>query len=327
MAEPLLTDESEAAARVPTLTATDSSLWGILKQTVREWNEDHVPRLGAALAYYAIFSIAPLALLSIAVASFFVGEEAAQGQLQEQLRGYIGEYGAQAVQALVGSAKRSSGTGLIAVTIGVVTLLFGASGVFTQLKESLNIIWGVTERKKGVKVFVLNRVISYLMVLLIGGLLVAAALASAAISAVLRFLHTTPNHVHWIDFGISFVLVTILFGIIFKVLPDVKLRWRNVWLGAVFTAVLFSLGKMAIGMYISRGSIANSYGAAGSLLVLMVWVYYSAQIVFFGAEFTQVYSKFRHIPSQPAETAVLCSEAEAAGEVAHPAEKATAVTA
>lgn len=304
-----------------------SSLIHVLKQTVREWNEDQVTRLGAALAYYAIFSIAPLVLLSIAVASFFVGEDAAQGQLSQQLRGYLGQYGADAVQALVGSAKRSSHTGMVAVMVGVVTLLFGASGVFNQLKDSLNLIWGVTEKKKGVKVFLLNRVISYLMVLLIGFLLVTAAVASAAVAAMLKFFHTAPRHAHLVDFGISFVLLTVLFGIIFKVLPDVKLAWRNVWLGAIVTSVLFSLGKMAIGYYIGHGGLANSYGAAGSVLVLMVWVYYSSQIVFFGAEFTQVYSKLRHIPSQPADTAVLCSQAEAAGETLAHSEKATAVTA
>ncbi|MGI8905038.1 MAG: YihY/virulence factor BrkB family protein [Candidatus Sumerlaeaceae bacterium] len=301
-----------------------ASLFQILRQTVKEWDEDNVPRLGAALAYYAIFSIAPLALLSIAVASFFVGEEAARGQLHGQLRGYLGEYGAQAVQALVGSAKTNNTTGPVAVAFGVVTLLYGAGGVFTQLKESLNIIWGVTERKKGVKNFLLNRLISYVMVLFIGFLLIAAAIASTVITAVLKYLHTTPPHIHFMDFGISFVLLTILFGIIFKVLPDVKLAWRNVWLGAAVTSVLFSLGKMAIGFYLARGGVANSYGAAGSIVVLMIWVYYSAQIVFFGAEFTQVHSKLRSIPSEPAPNAMLTSEAEATGKEAH-SEKATAI--
>ena len=312
-------------AEPDTTPPQSASLWTILKQTISESAADDISGLGAALAYYAIFAITPLVLLSIAVASFFLGEEAARGRLQEQLRGTLGEYGAQAVQALVGSASHHGQSGVIAVTVGIVTLLFGASAVFTQLKDSLNLIWGVTERKKGVKVFVLNRLVSYLMVLLIGFLLVAAAIASAVVAAALKFLHTTPSHVHLIDFGISFVMLTLLFGIIYKVLPDVKLAWKNVALGAAVTSVLFSLGKMAIGLYIGRGGLANSYGAAGSLVVLMVWVYYSAQIFFFGAEFTQVYSKLRHIPSEPADTAVLCSEAEAAGEAPHPTQKATAV--
>jgi len=297
-----------------------ASLWQILKQTAVEWNEDKAPRLGAALAYYTLFSITPLLLLVIAIASFFVGAEAARGELEEHLQGYLGENGAKAIQALLESASDNKEAGTAAIVISIVSLIFGASGLFNHLKEALNTIWGVEEKHQGIAGFFINRLISILMILVIGLLLLAAVLASTAVAALVKFfgplLPMGPKQLHFIDLGLSFVVLTVLFAIIFKALPDVKLGMKHVLLGAVFTAVLFALGKFGISQYIARGGMANSYGAAGSLVVLLIWVYYSAQIFFFGAEFTQVYSKMRHIPVEVADSG------EVAHEEPHTAEKA-----
>lgn len=289
-----------------------AGIWQILKETAACWSRDNVPKHGAALAYYTIFAITPLLLLAIAVASFFVGEEAARGELETHLRGYLGENGAKAIQALLESAKDNEKAGSLAVWIGVISLVFGASAMFHQLKDSLNTIWGVEEKRKGVVGFLINRGISILMVAMIGLLLLASVVASAAISTVVKFigplLQVSPKVLHLVELGTSFVMLTVLFGLLFRVLPDVKLRWQNVWLGAVFTSVLFSIGKFAIGLYIARGGLANSYGAAGSLVVLLVWIYYSSMIFFFGAEFTRVFSRLRGLRVEVAESGEIAPE-------------------
>lgn len=294
----------------------NASYWQILKQTLVEWNEDNAPRLAAALAYYAMFSIAPLILFSIAVASFFVGEEAARGELFSRLEGYVGDNGASAIQALVGSAQKSERAGRMALTIGFATLLFGASGVFGQLKDSLNQIWGVKAKRTGITGFIVNRLLASVMVLFIGLLVMGSVLLTTLISALIKFagpwLTLPPPTLHLVDLLASFALITVLFGVLFKTLPDVKLAWKNVLLGAIFTSILFSIGKYGIGLYIARGGMANSYGAAGSLVVLLVWVYYSALIFFLGAEFTQVYTKMRHVKPELEEGAEVMSAEEVA---------------
>ena len=290
-----------------------ASLWEVFKQTCIKWQQDDAPRLGAALAYYAIFSITPIIFIALTITSFFVGEEIARGEMQEQLEINFGKNGAQAITAMLGSAKKSRKSGVAALAIGTGTLLFAASGLFTELKESLNIIWGVKHKRSGVKAFVLTRFISFLMVLGIAVLLLTSILAStiagAAIKYADRYVGAVTTDWHFVDTGLSFGILTILFAIIFKALPDVKIAWKSVWLGALLTSFLFHLGKYALSEYIARGSVANSYGAAGSLVVLLVWVYYSAQILFLGAEFTEVYTRIRHLYVVPTEDAEI---------VAHP---------
>lgn len=270
------------------------SVWPLIRQTFHEWNEDKVPQLGAALAFYTALSIAPLLVLSLRIAAAIFGDEAARGEIEHQIHSLVGEQGAVAVQAMLQSANKPE-AGTVATVFSLITLLFGASGVFGQLQDSLNTIWEVTPKGgRGVWGMVQDRFLSIAMVMGVAFLL----LVSLVVSAMLSF---AGNHsIQWpaelqvvsqaVNFLISLAVFTGIFAMIFKYLPDARIAWRDVWLGAVITAVLFTAGKLAIGLYLGKSSIASSYGVAGSLIVLLVWVYYSAQIVFFGAEFTQVYA-------------------------------------
>ncbi|HSK87145.1 MAG TPA: YihY/virulence factor BrkB family protein [Anaerolineales bacterium] len=273
-------------------------MFKLLKDTFREWREDGATRLAAALAYYTTFSLAPLLVLIIAIAGLIGGQEAAQSQVMAQVQDLLGAEGREFVQEMIENASRPA-TGVTATVIGVVTLLFGALGVFGELQNSLNTIWEVKPRPAkglldGVKRFIIDRLLSFTMVLGIGFLLLASLVVSAAVSALGEYIGTAwPMADFWlqlINFLISFVVIMLLFGMIFKFLPEVNIAWKDVWLGAAVTSVLFSLGKFLIGFYLGRSEVANTFGAAGSLAILLIWIYYSAQILFFGAEFTQVYS-------------------------------------
>jgi len=277
----------------------------LLKDAYNEWSEDNAPRLGAALAYYTVFSVTPLIILSIAVVGLAFGEEAARGQVITQIRGLVGEPVASAVQAMIAQA-RSKSSGILATVVGVGTLLFGASGVFTELQASMNTIWDAPPKPwRGVWGLIKDRFFSFTMVLGTGFLLLVSLVVSAVIAAASAyFQHLLPTAfsqaaVYAVDLGSSLAVITVLFAVIFKMLPEVSIRWGDVWAGAFLTAVLFTIGKFFIGLYLGRSSVTSMYGAAGSLIVLLLWVYYSAQILFFGAEFTQVYAK-RYGP-QPAQ--------------------------
>jgi len=268
--------------------------WLLIKATFREWSEDNAPRLGAALSYYTVFSLAPLLVLVIAVAAFFLGEEAAEGQIVEQLRGLLGTETASVVQTMLRSANRSDG-GAIATAIGIATLLIGASGVMVELQAALDTVWKVIPKPdQPVKRLVRTRLIALGLVLSMGFLL----LVSLVLSSVLSWLAGWLGGVlpAWIalgfvlDYGLSIGVITLFFALIFKVLPDAKVSWRDVWIGALVTSLLFHVGKFAIGLYLGQASVASAFGAAGSLAVLLVWVYYSAQIVLLGAEFTRAYA-------------------------------------
>ncbi len=266
----------------------------VLKQTFREFGQDKVPRLGAALAYYTIFSIGPLLLIAVAMAGIFLGEEAAQGQVSEQLNNVFGAATARSVEQMIEAAAKPK-AGTLATIIGIVTLFFGASGVFGQLKDALNTIWNVeTKTAGGIKGFVMKRFLSMAMVLGIGFLLLVTLIVDAMIAAMGdylgRFVGGEPL-LHAFQLVLSLTLATVLFAAIFRILPDLKIAWRDVWLGAVITSLLFVLGKWALGLYLGKAAIGSSYGAAGSLVILLVWVYWSAQILFLGAEFTQVYAR------------------------------------
>ncbi len=267
----------------------------LFKLTFKEFGEDKAPRLGAALAYYTIFSIGPLLLIAIAMAGIFFGKEAAEGRIAGELGKVFGPQMAEALQKMVaGAAKPSSG--VIATIIGVITLLFGAAGVFGQLKEALNTIWNVEGKKsEGVMGFIRERFLSMAMVFGIGFLLLVTLVFDTMISAMGRsaqgVLPGGEAVMQIIQLVISFGLVTVLFAAIFRFLPEIDIEWRDVWFGAAFTAFLFVLGKFGLGLYLGKAAVGSSYGAAGSLVILLVWVYWSAQILFFGAEFTQVYAR------------------------------------
>ncbi|HET6597326.1 MAG TPA: YihY/virulence factor BrkB family protein [Anaerolineales bacterium] len=270
----------------------------LIKDTFREWREDAANRLAAALAYYTTFSLAPLLVLILAIAGLVSGREAAQTQTMAQVEDLIGVEGREFVEGMIESASQPE-TGLAATFIGAVTLLFGALGVFGELQNSLNTIWEVKPKPAknwidGVKRFVLRRLLSFTMVLGIGFLLLASLVVSAAVSAFGEYIGTRwPMADFWlnlINFIVSFLVVTFLFAMIFKFLPEIKLAWKDVWLGAAVTSALFSLGKFLIGLYLGRSEVGTTFGAAGSLAILLIWIYYSAQILFFGAEFTQVYA-------------------------------------
>ena len=270
----------------------------LLKETIREWREDGANRLAAALAYYTTFSLAPLLVLIIAIAGLVGGREAAQSQTMAQVQDLLGEDGREFVEGMIESASQPE-TGLAATFIGAVTLLFGALGVFGELQNSLNTIWEVKPKPArnwidGVRRFVVRRLLSFTMVLGIGFLLLASLVISAAVSAFGEYVGNrwllADFWLGLINFIISFLVITFLFAMIFKFLPEIKIAWKDVWLGAAVTSALFSLGKFLIGLYLGRSQVGNTFGAAGSLAILLIWVYYSAQILFLGAEFTQVYA-------------------------------------
>lgn len=286
--------------------------FGMLKESFQEWKDDDALSLGAALAYYTIFSLAPMLLIAISVAGLVFGREAAQGQLVGQMRGLVGQQGAEAIQTMVANAGKQ-GSGVLGTIIGIVTILFGATGVFAQLQSSLNKIWNVEAKPgKGIWSFLRTRILSFGMVLGIGFLL----LVSLAVSAGIAALDTYATGIFpgaEVVIGIvtavfGLAVITFLFAMIFRFLPDVKIAWKDVWIGAVATSVLFLIGKVLIGLYLGNSSVASTYGAAGSLVILLLWIYYSTQILFFGAEITQVYARRYGSGIVPSENAVEVKE-------------------
>lgn len=280
------------------------TLLTLLRATVKAWSDHRALRLGAALAFYTIFAIAPLFVIVLAIAGFWFGEEAARRQLFDQLYGLVGPQGGEAIQAVVASADRPK-AGTWATLIAVVTLFIGATGVFVQLQDALNTIWQVRRQPgRGVRFFIKDRLLSFAMVLAIGFLLLVSLVVSAGLAAVGKFMSglMPAEAIVWqgINFVISFGLIGLLFAMIFKVLPDVKIAWREVWLGAAFSALLFNLGKFGLGWYLGRSTVASAYGAAGSLVIILLWVYYSSQTLFLGAEFTRAYAKRFGRPFRPA---------------------------
>jgi membrane protein len=281
----------------------------LLKQAAICWYEGDTFTLGAALAYYAAFSIAPLLLLTLEVASLVFGKDAAQGRLVEQFKTTFGPTVAQALASTLAYTYQS-GTGVAATIFGVILLLFAATGVFGQLQQALNNIWGVKPRPgRGILGVVKDRLWSFVMVVIVGALLLALMGVSAALSAIGQFID--PAHIprslhvwHALHLGVSFVFITVLSTLIYQVLPDMQLSWRDVWVGGALTALLFLLGNYLISLYLSESDVASAYGAAGSFAVLLLWVYYSSQALMFGAEFTQVYARRSGKAIEPAENAV-----------------------
>jgi membrane protein len=280
----------------------------LLKQAGWDWFDDQAPTLGAAVAYYTVFSLAPLFIIAVAIAGLIFGREAAQGQIFEQLRVLIGETSAAAVEDVVESADSKPVTGVFATIVGFLALIIGASGVFAQLQASLNAIWRVEPKPgRGLWGLIQDRVLSFGFILIVGFLLLISLILTAIIAFIGEwfggFVPGVETLIQILNAILSLAIITLLFAMIFKFLPDVKISWRDVWIGALITAALFTAGKEVLGLYLGKSGVASSYGAAGSLIVLLLWVYYSAQILFFGAEFTKAYAnKFgsRVIPAENA---------------------------
>ena len=266
----------------------------LLKEAASDWIDDGAMRLSSSLAYYAIFSLAPLLVILISIAGLVFGEEAARGQLSQQIAVLAGRGAGDAIQAAVQSSASQKSGGVMATIVSTGLLLFGASTVFAELKDSLNIIWGVIV-KPGRPFLTLmhDRFFSFSIVLAIGFLLLVSLVISVLLALLGKYMSVRfelPSAVWqaW-DFIISFIVVSSLFALIFKLLPNVRLRWRDVWLGAVATSLLFTIGKLIIGYYLATSSIASSFGAAGSVVIVLAWIYYSACILFFGAEITKIF--------------------------------------
>lgn len=257
--------------------------------------DDYAPSMGAALAYYTVFSIAPLFVIVIAVAALIFGLDAAHAAMMDQARGMIGENGAKAIEGMLASAQKPM-QGMIAGTLGILALIIGATTVFAELESNLNRIWKVEPDKGfGLWHFIRRRLLSFGMVLAIGFLLIISLVVSAAIAAWGKYwsgwFGGLEALLHAANFVVSVAVITVLFAMIYKFMPRVAIRWRDVWIGAFVTSLLFSLGKFLIGLYIGKSGVESTYGAAGALVVLLVWVYYSAQIFLLGAEFTKVYAE------------------------------------
>ena len=270
--------------------------WELLKLTFAEWTSDNTFEMAAALAFYTMFSIAPVLLIAAGVASFFLAPETATNRLVDEMEKMVGAQGANAVRQVIESS-RGFGKGLWAASVGIVTLIMGATAVFAELQTALNYIWDVkAERDRGVIAsLVLDRLRSFSIALCVGFLLLVSLIISAVISGLQDYMNIWLPGIPWFwqaaNIFASLFVVTLLFAMIYRFLPDVVISWRDVWIGAAVTALLFTGGKYLIGVYLGRTATASAFGAAGSLVVLLFWVYYSALIGFFGAEFTQVYAR------------------------------------
>lgn len=282
-------------------------VWAIVRGGLKGWWNDNVPRLGASLAYYTLFAIAPVIIVGIGIAGLVFGPEAVRGQIVHQVDDLIGLEGGRAVQALLQGASNHS-AGVLATVIGSITFLLGATGAFLELQYALNTIWRVAPKATaGLRDFLVQRLVSFGLVVAIGFLLMVSLAVSAALAAFSGWLNASVPGIAFVwmavNLVISIAVTTLLFALVYKVLPDVDLDWPDVWTGALMTSVLFAIGKTVIGLYIGHSSTASSYGAAGSVVVLLLWVYYSAQIVLFGAELTRAYTATRRGAPKPVEYA------------------------
>ncbi len=286
------------------LISGTTELWSTLKRAAERWEDDEAMRLGAALSFYAAFSLGPLLMLAVGIASLVFGGDAAQGEMARQLKELVGSEGAAAVQALVAAAKRER-HGVLATVVGGVVLLMTASGVFAELQSALNKIWCAEVKAKlpGWKRYLRTRLLSFAMVLVLGFLM----LVSLVISTFLSLLGTLfssrlaipADLFEALNSAVSIVVIAGLFTLIFKFLPDARVRWSDAWPGALLTSLLFTLGKFAIGLYLGKSAVTSSFGASASLALILLWTYYSSLILFFGAEFSKAYSEVRQPAYRP----------------------------
>lgn len=285
------------------------SLWNFLKDIAMQWLEDGPFQLAAALSYYTLFSLAPILVIAIAVAGLFFGREAATNQIVHTLQSLVGQESAKAIQGMIQNASSKPKTGIISTVLGIGVLIFGAGGVVGQLQSSLNRIWGVTSKPgRGIWSFMWERFVSLAMVLGVGFLLLVSLVITTILTHLTLYIGSLIGGAaivaYLLDIVVSFGFVTILFAMIYQFLPDVRIQWKDVWIGAALTSFLFTVGKFLIGLYLGTSGVTSSFGAAGSLITVLLWVYYSALIFFFGAEFTQIYASRYGSGVVPAENAV-----------------------
>lgn len=284
-------------------------LWTSLKESFNGFSDHKVTKLSASLAYYTTFSLGPLMIVIIFIAGKFLGEEAVQGGIYAQMKSFIGPNAAEQIQTIIKNAAINGKSGVAAV-IGIITLLIGATTVFGEIQDSINSIWGVKAKPKaGIMKLVMNRLLSFGMIASLGFLL----LVSLAITAIVETIGNRLKEIfpdvavvllYIINLVLTLGITTILFAIIFKVLPDIKIKWKDIWPGAIATAILFMIGKFLISIYISKSNVGSTYGAAGSLVILIVWIYYSSIILYFGAEFTRAYALQKGVNIVPTEYAI-----------------------
>lgn len=290
-------------------------MWPLLKEAAFGWIADNASRLSAALAYYSIFSLAPLLVIVLFVVAMVFGREAANGTVYDQLSSLLGSSAAETIQTWITATNANPRTGWIATSLGAAALLFGATSVFTELKNSLNAIWGVEVRSgQTIRTLVRDRLLGLSMVLGIGFLLLVSMMVSAALAAADAFISPAvelPSTL-WqtMDFFLSLLVTAVLFAMIFKVLPNVILEWQDVAAGGLITALLFNIGKAGLATYLTSGGVASSFGAAGIVVIVLLWVYYATSILFFGAEFTKAWVRHRVGRITPHRRAYLISEGE-----------------
>lgn len=289
------------------------SYWQILKQTANDFMDDKVLKLSAALSYYTIFSIAPMLIVIITLCQVFLGKEAIEGSIYGQINDFVGNEAALQIQQMIKNATLS-GDSTWATIVGVITLIFGATSVFGEIQDSINFIWQLKAKpKNGLVKILINRLLSFSMVVSLGFIL----LVSLALNGLIELFGKQLTYLlpqvsvivlYVVNLAMTFTIITTLFAIIFKVLPDAKVQWKHVIIGAVATAILFMVGKFGIGFYLGASKAGSAYGAAGSIVIILLWVYYSAMILYFGAEFTQVYAQYHGAQIQPNEYAVFVKE-------------------
>jgi membrane protein len=297
------TDEHTSSSRTSSTvyqegrTTLHMRQWQVLRSAGLKWWSDNALRLSASLSYYTLFSLAPMLIIVIAVAGIMFGQEAVEGQLMEEIQDLVGVESALAIQSMIQHARQPS-TNATATVISFIAMVLLSTGVFVELQDALNLIWRITPQDTSAAAFwhiVKSRVFSFCLVLGIGFLLIVSLALSAAVAAIGRFftalLPGPEVLIHGLYAVVSLALFTALFGMMFKILPDTSIAWRHVWMGAFVTAMLFTIGKVGIGLYLGKTGVASAYGAASSLAVILLWVYYSAMILFFGAEYTYVSTK------------------------------------
>ena len=302
----------------------DSAVVKVLKETATGWDDDNVARLAASLAYYTLLSVAPLIILAVAVAGLAFGEQAARQHIGGELAAVVGSGAAGAIQSIAANAK-APGTGVFSIVVGVIVLLFGASGVFGELQSALNTVWDVAPKPgRGIWGIVKDRFFSFTLVVGVAFLLLVSLVISAALTWVGQVFESSlpGGALLWqgLNFGVSLAVVTALFALMFKTLPDVYIKWRDVWVGAAATAGLFVLGKFLLGLYLGSAGVSSAYGAAGSIVALVIWVYYSAQVLLVGAEFTEVYARLYGSRITPDDKAVAIDRRASRAAVEHAAE-------
>jgi membrane protein len=283
----------------------------MLNDTFADWKKDNVLMLAAALSYYTVFALAPVLVIAIAIAGLAFGQDAARGQIVVQSRGLIGDQSAQVIQIIIENAGKSGG-GILATIVGMILLIGGATGIFSMLQGALNTIWDVKPRSgKGILWIIKDRLPSFLMVLGAGFLLLASLVISAGLSVLGTYLKGTINVyplLQPINIAASFLAIAFIFALIYKIIPNIDISWSDVWIGAAVTSALFTLGKSLMGFYLEHSAIGSIFGAAGSLAVLLLWIYYSANILLLGAEFTQVYARTMGSRMTPAREAILVNK-------------------